>query len=105
MHVDLTEDAKAFHVKADLPGIKKDDIKVGALASSLACMQRLLGAALLLACNPSQTGLKHLLRPCCLCFRDAAQGAVGCLFGHLLPEVHSASAHAARCRYASLHAA
>ena len=31
MHVDLTEDAKAFHVKADLPGVKKDDIKVGAL--------------------------------------------------------------------------
>eukprot|EP00891_Asterochloris_glomerata_P007444 jgi/Astpho2/7444/Aster-02023 len=29
MHVDLTEDTKAFHVKADLPGIKnKDDIKV-----------------------------------------------------------------------------
>ena len=34
MHVDLTEDAKAFYVKADLPGIKKDDIKVGALAAA-----------------------------------------------------------------------
>ena len=35
MHVDLTEDVKAFHVKADLPGVKKEDIKERALAAAV----------------------------------------------------------------------
>ena len=84
MHVDLTEDAKAFHVKADLPGIKKDSIKVGALASLLAWMQQLCKCCPAAGLPPVQNRDGALLWNCCLCHKDATCNAAGCLLCQLL---------------------